>query len=403
MIRPGDCIRFEVAFKTAVHHDCERAVTALADRATAAEALEVELGPATGGELPHGLKPGTLSTYVAEWSRYVDFAVRLGFVPLVPGKDVDWVPYLLWRFMLFRAERCKPTTVFSHLSALAHFGHRHRFLLPTKKSDGRPLLHRDIACMKNEIALYYCRRKGIKGLTYDVQHSTPLGHDAIELVASAFRLVDEAAFNRLTREDAHNIAASMLQHGAAMRFGHFLYRDYTVKSFTRGADAVFRLPTDWHRYQGQRRYVLAFAENPRWQCLRYVVRGQDGSELAHLTAAKVLTWHIRRLQRAGEVHIFRPEKGGRPSRTRHRRWLQRVLWAALPLDEQAAREMVADVTPHAFRAGLAGDLHDEDVPWQTIAMWCRWHSMRAMRMYASRPALRTARTSRRFRFIPVRV
>ena len=32
-------------------------------------------------------------------------------------------------------------------------------------------------------------------------------------------------------------------------------------------------------------------------------------------------------------------------------------------------------------------------------MWCRWHSMRAMRMYASRPALFTVRRSLRFRVI----
>ena len=157
---------------------------------------------------------------------------------------MDWVPYLLWCFMLFRAERCKPSTIFSHLSALAHFGHRHRFLLPTQKHDGRPLLHRDIACMKNEIAIFYCRRKGIKGLTYDVAHSTPLGHDDVELILSAFQLVDKQAFTKLTRVDAHNVVASVLQHGAAMRFGHFLFHNYSTLSFTRGADGVFRLPTD---------------------------------------------------------------------------------------------------------------------------------------------------------------
>ena len=59
----------------------------------------------------------------------------------------------------------------------------------------------------------------------------------------------------------------------------------------------------------------------------------------------------------------------------------------------------ADVTPHAFRAGISGDMHEEQVQWQLIAMWCRWHSMRAMRMYASRPALRTARTSAAFRLV----
>ena len=361
VVRPGDRIRFDVGFARAIHCDCERAVLALVDhgRRTADAAALVPL--ATGGELPHGLKPGTLSTYASEWARYVSFALRLGFVPDVPGRDIDWVPYLLWRFMLFRAERCKPTTIFAHLSALAHFGHRHRFLLPTKKTDGRPILHRDIACMKNEIAIYYCRDRGIRGMTYDVQHSTPLGHDAVELMASAFRVVDEAAFNSLRREDAHNFVASLLQHGAAMRYGHFLFRDYTVRSFVKDADGVFRLPTDWHRYQGQRRYVLSFAEGPRWRCLKYAVRGLDGSVLAYLTAAKVLTWHLRALRRAGEEFVFRPHKGRRASRTERRRWLQRVLWAALPLDQEAARKMVTDVTPHAFRAGLAGDLHDEEV------------------------------------------
>ena len=84
--------------------------------------------------------------------------------------------------------------------------------------------------------------------------------------------------------------------------------------------------------------------------------------LATLTAAQVLQWHVRALERAGETLLFRPVKGCRPTRTGRRRWLQRVLWAALPLGEHAARKMVAHVTPHAFRAGLAGDLHGSDVP-----------------------------------------
>mgnify|MGYP003334202887 CR=1 FL=1 len=145
--------------------------------------------------------------------------------------------------------------------------------------------------------------------------------------------------------------------------------------------------------------MLSFSENPRWRCLTYSVRALDGSVLARLTAAKVLTWHCRALHRIGETLIFRPTLGARPTRLERRQWLQRVLWQALPLDELSARKLVADVTPHAFRAGLAGDLHNENVSWQSIAMWCRWHSMRAMRMYASRPALSTARTSTRFRLI----
>ena len=216
--------------------------------------------------------------------------------------------------------------------------------------------------MKSEIAILCCHRKGLKGLTYDVAHSTPLDQDAVELILSALRVVDEEAFGRLSREDAHHVNAALMQHGVAMRFGHFLYRDYTTKSLSCDADGVFHLPTDWHRYQGQRRYVLRFAAKPRWECLRYAVRGQDGSVRATLTAAQVLQWHVRALERAGETLLFRPVKGCRPTRTGRRRWLQRVLWAALPLGEHAARKMVVHVTPHAFRAGLAGDLHGSDVP-----------------------------------------
>lgn len=117
--------------------------------------------------------------------------------------------------------------------------------------------------MKNEIALYYCRDRGMRGMTYDVQHSTPLGHDAVELIASTFRVVSEVAFNTLRREDAHHFVGSLLQHDTTMRYGHFLYHDYTLRSFVKDADDVFRLPTDWHRYQGQHRYVLSFAEKPR--------------------------------------------------------------------------------------------------------------------------------------------
>ena len=131
MIRPVDDARFDIGFKTAIHRDCERQVELLAARGRPSATSDARVALATGGELPHGLKPKTLATYRAEWERYTAFAMRLGFKPQVPGRDVDWVPYLLWCFMLFRAERCKPSTIFSHLSALAHFGHRHRFLLPT--------------------------------------------------------------------------------------------------------------------------------------------------------------------------------------------------------------------------------------------------------------------------------
>ena len=351
---------------------------------------------ATG--LPHGLRPDTLGTYAAEWSRYVNFAQRLGFTK-VPGRDVPWVPFLLWKFLLFRSEKCKPSTVFAGLSALAHFGHYHRQLLPTRKEDGHALLHRDIANMKREISIYYCSSKGINNLTYDVAHSAPLGCDVIELFLSAFQVFDKRLFRNLSRADRHHLVASVMQHTSGMRFGHFIYRSYRLESFVLGADGSFRLTTDWHRYQGQRRYVLEFASRPRWPCLQYNVRRQDLSIAATLTAADILAWHFEVLRMRGEQVVFQPCAGRRPTRLQRRLWLQSVLLAALPLGEVSVRADVKFVTPHAFRAGLAGDLLRADVAWNTIVIWCRWHSMRAMRMYATRPALFTKRKTQAFRVI----
>ena len=68
----------------------------------------------------------------------------------------------------------------------------------------------------------------------------------------------------------------------------------------------------------------------------------------------------------------------------------------MPACETDTMTLVDGVTPHAFRAGLAGDLAAEGAPWQSIAVQCRWNSMRAMRMYAGRPSLQAQRRSRLF-------
>ena len=79
-----------------------------------------------------------------------------------------------------------------------------------------------------------------------------------------------------------------MQHTKGLRFGYFLWRNYTIDSFVLGADGTYRLSTDWHRYQGQRRYVLQFAAQPRWNCLRYSVCRPDRSVIASLTAADII-------------------------------------------------------------------------------------------------------------------
>ena len=95
----------------------------------------------------------------------------------------------------------------------------------------------------------------------------------------------------------------------------------------------------------------------------------------------------------GEFFVFAPEQGRAGSRARRKAWLQESLLVALHPHDIAVRNRVALVSPHAFRAGLASDLLRSGVAPQTITIWCRWWSMRAMRMYADRQELCFTRTS----------
>ena len=108
---------------------------------------------------------------------------------------------------------------------------------------------------------------------------------------------------------------------------------------------------------------------------------------ASLVTAQVMQWHFDQLEGAHESYVFAPLLGQAPSRTRRKAWLQDALLAALHLSETEARRLMV------FHAGLAGDLLRAGVAPQSIAIWCRWWSMRAMRLYADRQELCVSRTS----------
>ena len=328
----------------------------------------------------------------------MQFALRV-WDGTVPGKDEPWNAFLLWRYLCHRADTCKPTSVFSCISALAHLGIKCGFVLPSTKYDGNPLMYRQIKNMKREISLMYNAKVGADGATFDVKQSTPICNPTVSLLLSALRVYGEQFFLQLNRSNRHNVAASMMQHTCGMRFGHFLSRAYRTTSFVRDSSGSFRLMTDWHRYSGVRSYCLEFELSPRWACLRYPVYDERGNIWVTLTAAVVMQWHFGQLRRAGESLIFAPVEGATPSRLQRKQWLQRSLFAALPLDEGDARRVGQLVSPHAFRAGLTSDLLQAGVAPQTIAIWCRWRLMRAMRMYASRQELSAYRHSSAFRLI----
>ena len=57
--------------------------------------------------------------------------------------------------------------------------------------------------------------------------------------------------------------------------------------------------------------------------------------------------------------------------------------------------MIKEVSPHAFRPGLANDLLAEGVPFADMMRCCRWASEKVAHMYAARPTLGMLRVSTR--------
>ena len=216
---------------------------------------------------------------------------------------------------------------------------------------------------------------------------------------SAFRLISEDRFNELTRKDRHHLAASLMQHTGGMRFGHFRDRQYTLDSFSTDADGTIRLVTDWSRYAGRRQFCIEFPANPRFEAMWYNVYAPNGELVDTYTAATVLNWHFNRLQQDGETRVFTPEKDVTCLREDRQQWLRDVLGDALPVAERHAQAAVNQVSPHSFRAGLAGDLFREGVSLQRIGSICRWNSQRVVRLYAERPCLSMLRLTNGFRLI----
>ena len=364
--------------------------------ASAEEAGQEQENVTATSTLPHGLAKSSLKDYSNEWMKYLLFATQRR--TLVPGKDVKWDLDLVWEYLRFRSRTCKPETIKQVLTKLAHFGARYKFVLPTSKFDGDPCAYRSVSKMKKQLAIDARAAAAEAGTDYEpVDRCTPIGQRGVSMILSAFALWNERQFNRLSRRDRHHVAALMMQHTGGMRFGGFAAKNYTSDSFIADATASLHLITDWSRYQREQ-FAIEFSTSPRFEAMWYKIYAPNGDMIETYPAATVLHWHLRRLQRDGERLIFAPVAGETCSRDDRQKWIRDALFDALPLSEREARIVVDDVTPHSFRAGLAGDLFRAGVSLQRISSICRWFS-RVVRTYAERPCMSSRRLTNGFRLI----
>ena len=402
MIHVGNFIAWDKRHGMYVHRSCAavlRPVIAVAAATAEARAENKAAPKGLRAKAPPGLRDKSLATYRTEWNRYCSWvSSRLA---KVPGRDVPWDIDVLYNYMLMRSETCAPSTLTSYFTHLAHFGVNFGFILPNSKHDGGdPVLRKGVQRIKKQLNIDYADAAARSGQTITVHHCTALGNGAVSLILSTLQVRSEAAFNRLSRVDRFNVAITPLMHTAGMRFGHFLYRAYSVHSFVPGRGGAYHLVTDWSRFQEGTRFCLQFPAAPRYQCQRYVVAGTRGAPDVGVTAAEVLRWHFNRLHRDGEVSVFAPVRGKKVKYEDRKQWLRATLRAALPTTEVAALALIKDVSPHSFRAGAASDLLREGVSLQLIASVCRWHAIKAIRLYAERATLSMSRATSAFRVMP---
>ena len=396
----------DMKLKRFVHASCARVMQRVVDRfkdiaekqenAPEGEAEQEQEGAGAAPTLPHGLSASSLKDYSKEWRRYLQFAGLRRTV--IPGRDIRWDMDLVWEYLQFRSTTCKPETIKQVVTKLAHFGARHKFVLATSKFDGDACMYRSVSKMKKQLAIDARAAAAEAGTAYEpVDRCTPIGNRGVNMILSAFALTCEEQFNKLSRRDRHHVAASIMQHTGGMRFGSFGARNYTTDSFIADAAATLHLITDWSRYQREQ-FAIEFSTSPRFEAMWYKIFAPNGDMIETYPAATVLHWHLRRLRRDGERHIFAPVAGETCSRDDRQKWLRDVLFAALPISEREARIAVEDVTPHSFRAGLAGDLFRAGVSLQRISSVCRWFS-RVVRTYAERPCMSSRRLTNGFRLI----
>ena len=325
-------------------------------------------------ELPLGLGRKSQQQYDKEWQRYERFVGnRLTYLP---GKDRPWEAQPLWDYLSYRAESCAPATIMTILSKLAHKSISYNYVLPLQKHERPTVLYKQVKRMVRQLQLQQAPRS-----TNRLKGSTPLGVEEVSAMLQMFAIAHEASFNRLPRACRHHVVATLMQHSAGLRFGHFIFREYTSSKLiwnTLGATLL----TNWQRYPGKSTAAITFRFEPRWDCFYY-----DTGNNRHITAADVLRWHVASLHTSDL--LFEPLPGQKADRGDRQRWL-RAVFSLCYVASGPAMSAAMNITPHSFRGGMAVDMRTQGASFEQVAARGRWLSRRAVKLYANKCTLSTS-------------
>ena len=328
-----------------------------------------------------GIEASTAEKYRQEWQLYIRFCERRGWKQ-VPGRDCKWSieavrPYIMWR-----ASNNNVRSVRQIKSKLKHCGLCYNHLLPTAKGETPARLRLQLAMLTKEISKRERLRKKKAGIPQGPKRSLALGRVAISMLFSAYNATTRKSFNKLPEDVRHRLVICACMHTACMRFQ--LIRELYKKGEMRWSQPseMFMMAADWNKMRREvGEYTVKFPMKPRLKAMIYAAYGRKGEVLHSFTAAKVLKWHLANVKSRRGKDLFAPSFGEMPSSEEFKAWLRESFRMLLVGDKREIDALVKSITPHSFRAGMAGDLERDDVPRLTIKKLGRWASNEAMEQY----------------------
>ena len=326
----------------------------------------------------YGLEEKTAIKYKKEWEMYVKFAARSG-AKRIPGRDKPWEIAQARAYLEWRAQSNNVRSLAQIKSMLKHCGLCFNHLLPTAAGEGPSRLKLQLGMITKEVGKKMKRKLALKGKSSAPKRSLALGNVAISLLFSAYNAGSKEKFARLSKDVRHHLVTSICMHTGCMRYE--LIRQMRKKGSFRWSapDQCWRLASDWHKMRRRvHTYTVDFPRKPQFQAMVYQIYASDGSTRQTFTAAQVLQWHMQDVGSKKAKDVFAPEN---TSSNHFQKWLRASFKALLAEDADEVTALVQAITPHSFRAGMAGDLERENVPRSRIKKLGRWDSDRAMEQY----------------------
>ena len=331
-------------------------------------------------EFGYGLEPKSKKAYRDEWNLYLRFCQRSS-IRRVPGRDVRWSFAVVRDYLQWRSRRVNVRTLHGIKSKLKHGGLCWGYVLPNAKGEEPAALRLQLALVHRAIGKRQARECKAAGTTTDPKRSLALGRVAIGLLFSAYGATTRAGFRKLDVATRHWLVICVAMHTGCMRFK--LLKKLCKADALRWsqADQTYRLASDWRKMKRGGAFTVPFPLRPAFRAMRYSGYSRRGKRTDAFTAAHVLRWHV---EERGSMrgNLFAPMGNVKVSRRSFQVWLRESFGRLLVGKKQEMAALVASITPHSFRAGMASDLERDQVPRLHIKKVGRWQSDRAMEQYA---------------------